>query len=289
MAPNWYYHSGSKLTREKWQRKSAPYYSNVQQRILTIGCFIVKSRTLVAERGNLGLSRVLQSTYSTNTRRLDWILFMLKPILFLKRFLRLKDIAIIILFMSRYQHIYSWPSLATPPNSSLLSADSLGNISYRHRAAVCRFELDVLLFTRPCEGVHRSISLMSSSLLLPAVSHVSGSSNFDSFRDGWVVGGRIAAALRSAFSSICSILLAAFLCNWRQTFSPSAELASMWCINIAVPTRSLLGRNCTLFYWSGLTCIWPKVYRSLSMALLSRVNVCLGWWDTAPKVGELVN
>ena len=46
--------------------------------------------------------------------------------------------------MSRYQHGYSWQSLATPPNRPLLSADPQGYIPYWHRAAVCRFKLDVL-------------------------------------------------------------------------------------------------------------------------------------------------
>ena len=44
-----------------------------------------------------------------------------------------------------------------------------------------------LAFAQPYVGVHRSTSLMSSSLLVstpPAVSCVSGSSNLDSFRDG---------------------------------------------------------------------------------------------------------
>ena len=55
----------------------------------------------------------------------------------------------------------------------------------------------------------------------PAVSRMSGSSNFDSFRDGWwVVGGRRAAALSGTVSRSCTILLAAFLCNHRQAFSP---------------------------------------------------------------------
>ena len=42
---------------------------------------------------------------------------------------------------------------------------------------------------RPCLGVHKSTSLMSSSLLLPAVSCMSGSSNLNSFRDR-EAGGR---------------------------------------------------------------------------------------------------
>ena len=42
----------------------------------------------------------------------------------------------------------------------------------------------------------------------------------------------------------------------------------MWCIHRAVSTRPLLGRNCASFYRSGLTSIWPIIYRSLSMPLL---------------------
>ena len=67
--------------------------------------------------------------------------------------------------MSRYQHGYSWLSLATPPYRPLFSADPQGYILYRHRAAVCRFELDVLLLlvhVKESTGVHH----MSSSLLL---------------------------------------------------------------------------------------------------------------------------
>ena len=47
---------------------------------------------------------------------------------------------IIIIIVSRYEHGYSWPSLYYP----LLLADSQGYIPYRHRAAVCNFDLDIL-------------------------------------------------------------------------------------------------------------------------------------------------
>ena len=60
----------------------------------------------------------------------------------------------------------------------------------------------------------------------PAVSRMSGSSNFDSFLDGWYVV-RAAAALWGAAFGICSMLLAAFLCICRQVFSPYVLLASM--------------------------------------------------------------
>ena len=55
----------------------------------------------------------------------------------------------------------------------------------------------------------------------PAVSCMSGSSNFDSFSDC------TASALWGAASMTCSILLAAFLCSYRQAFSPFVLLASM--------------------------------------------------------------
>ena len=42
-----------------------------------------------------------------------------------------------------------------------------------------------------------------------------------------MVGGRTAAALLGVASKTCSILLAAFLCSYRQTFSLAVLLASM--------------------------------------------------------------
>ena len=66
-------------------------------------------------------------------------------------------IIIIIIIMSRYQHGYAWPSLATRPYRPLLPADLQGYIPYRHRAAVCRFELVVLLLlvhVKGSTGVH---------------------------------------------------------------------------------------------------------------------------------------
>ena len=71
-----------------------------------------------------------------------------------------------IIIMSCCQHRYLWPSLATSPYCSLPLAGLQGYILYPHRAAVCRFELVVLLLLGHMWGVHRSTSLMSSSLLL---------------------------------------------------------------------------------------------------------------------------
>ena len=46
--------------------------------------------------------------------------------------------------MSRYQHGYSWPSLAISPYRPLLPSGLQDYILYRHRAAACKFELVVL-------------------------------------------------------------------------------------------------------------------------------------------------
>ena len=104
-------------------------------------------------------------------------------------------------------------------------------------------------FAWPYMGVHRSTSLMSSSLLLqqcPACL----------VRLTWIVfviGGRWPYIW--CFVGCCSILLATFLCNWRLASSPAVLLASKWCIHTAVSTRPLPGRNCVSFYRSGLISI----------------------------------
>ena len=54
-------------------------------------------------------------------------------------------IYIIVIILSSHQHRYPWPSLATPPYHSWLLAGPQGYIPYDHWAAVCRFELVVLL------------------------------------------------------------------------------------------------------------------------------------------------
>ena len=68
--------------------------------------------------------------------------------------------------MSHYQYGCPWPSLATPPYSPLLPANRQSYIPYRHRTAVCRLELSRPAFARPCEGIHRGTSFISSSQLL---------------------------------------------------------------------------------------------------------------------------
>ena len=62
------------------------------------------------------------------------------------------------------------------------------------------------------------MGLLISGFILVMGSCMSGLSNLDSFHD--VAGGHTAAAFLGTASKICSILLAAFLCNCRQAFSP---------------------------------------------------------------------
>ena len=47
--------------------------------------------------------------------------------------------------MSGHRHGYPWPSLATSPYRSTPLAGLQGYIPYPHKAAVCMFELVVLL------------------------------------------------------------------------------------------------------------------------------------------------
>ena len=72
----------------------------------------------------------------------------------------------IVIILSCHQHGYPWPSLTTSPYHSSLPAGPQGYTPYPHRAALCRFELVTLLLLGHVKGVHRSTSLMSSSLLL---------------------------------------------------------------------------------------------------------------------------
>ena len=93
---------------------------------------------------------------------------------------RLDNKEYFIIIMSCRQHGYSWPSLATPPYRSSLPAGPQGYISYPNRAAVCRFELVVLLLFGHMTGSIGEHHLWARLCF----SSMSGSSNFDSFHDG---------------------------------------------------------------------------------------------------------
>ena len=71
---------------------------------------------------------------------------------------------IMIIIMSHHQHGSPCPSHAAPHYGPLLPAGPQGYISYRHRAAVCRFELVVLpllVHVKGSTGVHYFSSSVS--------------------------------------------------------------------------------------------------------------------------------
>ena len=85
---------------------------------------------------------------------------------------------------SHCQHGSPSPSLATRLYHPSLQGVLQGCILYRHRAVVYRCELVVLPLLDHVKGF---TGVYQFVLTYPAVSYVSGSSNLDSFRDGWKV------------------------------------------------------------------------------------------------------
>ena len=114
-------------------------------------------------------------------------------------------------------------------------------------------------FARPYVGVHRSTSLMSSSLLLQQCPACLVRLTCIVF----VMGGRwpYSWCLWGVAARNCSIFLATFLCNCGPASSSAVLLASMRCIHIAVSIRPLHWRNCVSFYRSGLISLWSRTYR----------------------------
>ena len=113
----------------------------------------------------------------------------------------------------------------TPSHHISISSIAFGRSSGLHPVSAqssCMFiRAGRPAFARTCEGVHRSTSLTSSSLLLQQCPVYLVSLIFVT-----VVGGHTVAVLRGAVYRTCSILLAAFLCNCRQAFSAYVLLAS---------------------------------------------------------------
>ena len=118
-------------------------------------------------------------------------------------------IIIIIIIMSRHQHGYPWLSFATPPYChcfrQVLRATS------RSTQSCCMYvRADRPAFIRPCERVHRSTSLMCSSLLLQQCPACLVRLNFIVF----VMGGRwpysccfVGCCLQDLFNISRSILV----------------------------------------------------------------------------------
>ena len=103
--------------------------------------------------------------------------------------------------MSHYQQEYPWPSLTTTPYRPLLLAGPQGYILYRHKAAVCRFQLVVLplhVHVKGSTGVHH----LCPACLVHVILIV------------YVIGGRwpysccfVGCCLQDLFNIACSILV----------------------------------------------------------------------------------
>ena len=107
-------------------------------------------------------------------------------------------IIIIIIIMSRHQNEYIWTFLAT------LTSRFGTELLYVHSNwSSCLY---LSIWRGPQEYI-TYVFLFTS----PAVSHMSGSSNLHSFRDGWLVALQLLLG---------GVLFAAFLCSYHKAFSP---------------------------------------------------------------------
>ena len=121
------------------------------------------------------------------------------------------ELLCIIIVMSCRRHGYPWPSLAPGRSSGLHPVSSHSCCMY--------VRVGRPAFARPYEGVHRSTSLMSSSLLLQQCPAYLVHLTLIIF----VIGSRwpyswccVRCCLHDQFN-----MLAAFLCNCHLTFSPA--------------------------------------------------------------------
>ena len=73
---------------------------------------------------------------------------------------------IIIIIISCWQHGYPWPSFATPPYRFIALGRSSGQQPVSSHSCWMYVRAGRPAFARPCVGIHKSTSLMSSSLLL---------------------------------------------------------------------------------------------------------------------------
>ena len=141
------------------------------------------------------------------------------------------------------------------------------------------FELAVLLLfghMRRSIGVHH----------LWARPCFSGSSNLDSF-SWWKVSGCVLGALWGVASITCSILLAAFLCNCRLSFSPAIchkipqkkikiNLSTNWIINFCLPIKYRVSIG--IYYFELIFC-WCCCWR-LYTGCGSKICYILVWLYT---------
>ena len=165
---------------------------------------------------------------------------------------------VIIMMMSCRQHGYPWLSLATSSLSFIAFGWSSGLHPVSSHSCCMYVRAGRPAFAWPYVGVHRSTSLMSSSLLLQQCPPCLVRLTCIVF----VMGGRwpyswclVGCCCQDLFNIAPNIL-----CNCRLASSLGVLLPSNWCTHTAVSTRPLPGRNCLSFYRSGLISIWWIAY-----------------------------
>ena len=151
-----------------------------------------------------------------------------------------------------YIYIYIFHHVGLPTRICLTLSRHLSLSSITHRRSSMLYPVSAQscciyvlaghpAFVCPYQVVHWSMTLMNSCLLLQERPECLA----DSFRDGWQVAVYLPLppGLVQYCSRTCSILLPAFLCNYRQAFSPYVQLASMQFIHIPVSTRPLFEKK----------------------------------------------
>ena len=115
-------------------------------------------------------------------------------------------------------------------------------------------------FARPYVGVHRSTSLMSSSLLLQQCPACLVRLTWIVFVMGgkWPYSWCFAGCCLQDLFNIARIILVQLPSSFFSGRLVSVQVAHP---HISIDTSPLLGRNCVSFYRSGLTSIWSTAYR----------------------------
>ena len=138
--------------------------------------------------------------------------------------------------------------------------------------------------TRPCEGVHKRTSLMSSSLLFQQCPACLVRLTWMVFEMGCKWPYSWVFFLWNFISRICSKYLVAFLCGFHLAFSLCVSLACLWCIHTVVLTQPQLGRTPILFYRIDKISIWSITFRYQSTPLMGWNSYKINRWTRSIKV-----
>ena len=158
-------------------------------------------------------------------------------------------IIIIIIITSRSKHESPWPSLITCLYCPSLVRVLQDYILYRHRAVGYSFLLVVLPFLVHVKGSTRVYCLCFRPYFSCSVLYVL----FVKHESFFMIDVRMPYS--SYFCGMCFQDLFNTLSNILMIMASS--LFSIRLVSLPVAWK----KNCVLFYWSGLTSIWPIGYR----------------------------